>query len=108
MTAPPSGSRSPAFPRITSPYISGRTLWGYCSSEEGRVQPLPAHGISVVVERLRTWPRDVPLIEVFLHENDLTEGIPESTSDLARLIRPEPSRRSVRRRSHLDAERASA
>ncbi|NGO12176.1 hypothetical protein G5C60_32370 [Streptomyces sp. HC44] len=50
----------------------------------------------------------MPLIEVFLHENDLTEGIPESTSDLARLIRPEPSRRSVRRRSHLDAERASA
>lgn len=88
--------------------ISTRTLWRYCTSKEGCVQPLLTHAIGVVIEKLRAWPRDVPLLEQLLHESDLTEHVPESTLDLARLTRTEPDLRSIWLRSYLDAENAFA
>lgn len=88
--------------------ISTRTLWRYCPSKEGCVQPLLTHGISVVIEKLRAWPRDVPLMEQLLHESDLAERAPESTLDLARLTRTEPALRAVWLQSYLDAEHAFA
>lgn len=88
--------------------ISTRTLWRYCSSKEGCVQPLLTHAIGVVIEKLRAWPRDVPLLDQLLHESDLAEQVPESTLELARLTRSEPSLRAVWLQSYLDAEHAFA
>jgi AcrR family transcriptional regulator len=88
--------------------ISARTLWRYSPSKEGCVQPLLAHGILVVVEKLRAWPRDQPLLDHLLHESDLHESTPQSTLDLVRLTRTEPALRSVWLQSFLDAESAFA
>jgi len=86
--------------------ISTRTLWRYSPSKEGCIQPLLEHGISVVIEQLRAWPRDRPLLEQLLQESDLSEGTPESTLDLVRLTRTEPALRSVWLQSYLDSETA--
>ncbi|MCP2168608.1 transcriptional regulator, TetR family [Goodfellowiella coeruleoviolacea] len=88
--------------------ISTRTLWRYCPSKEGCVQPLLTHAIGVVIEKLRAWPRDVPLVEHLLHESDLTEQVPQSTLDLARLTRTEPALRAVWMQTYLEAENAFA
>lgn len=88
--------------------ISARTLWRYSPSKEGCIQPLLTHGITVVIDKLRAWPRDQPLFDQLLHESDLSERMPESTLDLARLTRTEPALRSVWLQSYLDAESAFA
>ncbi|PRY39093.1 TetR/AcrR family transcriptional regulator [Umezawaea tangerina] len=88
--------------------ISTRTLWRYSPSKEGCVLPLLQHGIAVVVQKLHEWPRDLPLLEQLLHEEDLAEATPQSTLDLVRLTRTEPAIRSVWLQSHLDSESAFA
>jgi AcrR family transcriptional regulator len=88
--------------------VSTRTLWRYIESKEGCVQPLLAHGISVVIQKLRSWPRDRRLLDHLLHESDLYEGTPQSTLDLVRLMRTEPALRSVWLQTHLEAEHAFA
>ncbi|MBB5907430.1 TetR/AcrR family transcriptional regulator [Actinoalloteichus hymeniacidonis] len=88
--------------------ISTRTLWRYTSSKEACIEPLLTHGISVVVQRLRDWPRDQPLLAHLLHEDDLYEDVSESTLELVRLMRTEPGLMSVWLRTHLDAEQAFA
>ncbi|MBW4721400.1 TetR/AcrR family transcriptional regulator [Saccharothrix obliqua] len=88
--------------------MSARTLWRYCPSKEACIQPLLSHGLAVVVEKLRAWPRDLPLLDRLLHEGDLADQVPESTLDLVRLTRAEPSLRAVWVRSYLDAEDAFA
>ncbi|WNV87330.1 helix-turn-helix domain-containing protein [Umezawaea sp. Da 62-37] len=88
--------------------ISTRTLWRYSPSKEGCVLPLLQHGIAVVVQKFHEWPRDMPLLEQLLHEEDLAEATPESTLDLVRLTRTEPAIRSVWLQSHLDSESAFA
>ncbi|WP_253776606.1 TetR/AcrR family transcriptional regulator [Goodfellowiella coeruleoviolacea] len=88
--------------------ISTRTLWRYSPSKEGCVLPLLTHGLAAVVEKLRAWPRHLPLLDHLLHESDLAERVPESTLDLARLTRTEPALRSVWLRSYLDAENVFA
>ncbi|WP_156758711.1 TetR/AcrR family transcriptional regulator [Actinokineospora pegani] len=88
--------------------ISTRTLWRYSPSKEDCVLPLLSHGIDVVVEKLRAWPHGEPLVEQLLHETDLIERTPESTLDLVRLTRTEPSLRAVWLQSHLNSEAAFA
>lgn len=88
--------------------ISIRTLWRYSPSKEDCVRPLLAHATGVVIEKLRSWPRDVPLVEQLLHESDLAERVPESTLELARLTRTEPALRAIWLQSYLDAEQAFA
>lgn len=88
--------------------ISKRTLWRYSPSKEDCVLPLLTHGVDVVVAKLRAWPHGQPLVEQMLHETDLVERTPESTLELVRLARTEPSLRAVWLQSHLDSERAFA
>ena len=86
--------------------ISPRTLWRYCPSKEECVAPLLVSGLDRLVDSLRRWPADRPLVEAA----DNTEWFAETsaqrlalTVQLMRIARVEPAINAVWTRSYAEA-----
>lgn len=91
--------------------ISTRTLWRYFPSKEECVAPLLALGLQRLVQQLREWPRDKPLLEALASGDWIAAEGPDTARlvlDLMRLTRTEPSLQTVWMRQTFAAHPAVA
>lgn len=86
--------------------ISPRTLWRYCPSKEECVTPLLLSGLDRLVESLREWPAQRPLVEAA----DNTEWFAETSAQrleltvaLMRIARVEPAINALWTRTYAEA-----
>jgi AcrR family transcriptional regulator len=86
--------------------ISPRTLWRYCPSKEECVAPLLVSGMERLVDSLRRWPADRPLVQAA----DNTEWFGDTsatrlalTVELMRIARVEPAINAVWTRTYSEA-----
>lgn len=91
--------------------ISTRTLWRYFPSKEECVAPLLALGLQRLVQQLREWPTDQPLLEALASGDWIAAEGPDTARlvlDLMRLTRTEPSLQTVWMRQTFAAHPAVA
>ncbi|MFH8484780.1 TetR/AcrR family transcriptional regulator [Streptomyces longisporoflavus] len=85
--------------------ISARTMWRHFPTKESCVLPLLSAGLDFVMDELRHWPTDMPLLDFFTQTSSIGE-LPADTPvtlDLIRMTSTDPALRSVWLQAHDDA-----